>query len=752
MTLIQERRNSVQVICTFITLLAAFLLPTISINGATNAAYAQRDPFETPLDQLKKVNPEHVVSFRVIENPKNSQNPTSKADPARVVLEMNTRAGFKIYGKGLQFTYRPADNPLPVSLEFTPDPVALTAMDPWYNEMRSVHLGGTRFVLQSPIPLTPVGHVAVKFEACSVSNCLLPTTFVMRAAVGALGKPEKRSASAGTGIGNGNDLLGGSFSAETSSSQNSNFSGSLSAETPALQPNIEPSTAKIEPEPAQPGIKLPTTSQPSLSGRVTTLTDTVSLWVQNSLTNRSWTLFLWLFVAGLLMNLTPCVYPMIPITLNVLSSFGQHTNVAFGAVASEAEMAARNRRRRLLPFVYVAGMVLSYSAMGVVAGMTGTLFGSLLQSSAVTVGLAVIMFAMGLSMLGVFNMTAVQSFATRIPIAEKYPVAGVLTMGAVSGLVSAPCTGPVLSALLLLIGQSKDPVYGFTLMLFFALGFGAPYILLGLFTQRLGRLPKAGLVLRSVKVVFAALLFALALYYIKPILGRLPIVSVVFQRPTSMAILATALFAIVFALLGKLKGGAKGTDKNFATWLAEVGVVTSLTFLALWLTLSVTSGFMAPYQYSEFSSEASTDGMNANKNSDGSAAENTSLEALKPSPTSAVKWEKDWRKAVQRATVERKPMMVDAWADWCAACLKMDETLWKIPDVAKVLNERFVPVKLDFTRSTEFSEQMITRWELSGLPAVGFFPAGGNLEGVPPVLFREAIDEAKFNEAIKPYL
>ena len=711
MTLIQERRNSVKVICTFIVILAGFLLSSVH----KNVAFAQPDPFAIPLEQLKKVDPENVVSFRVFEQ--NSQKPSA------LILEMNTRAGFKIYGKGLSFTYTPLDNPLPISLEFTADPVALSTLDPWYNEMRTVHVGGTRFILKSPVAILPEGNVAVKFEACSVSNCLLPTTFVLRAAKGSAGKAQKNKS------GGVQDLLA------TGSALGSTGTSSLAADASAVASASSASGLPVSNAGVAPQVVPQMPAHVSSATSVTSLTDTVSLWVQGSLTSRSWTLFFWLFVAGLLMNLTPCVYPMIPITLNVLSSFGQNNTKHLQDMGHVNETAARHRRRKLLPLVYVAGMVLSYSGMGVVAGMTGTLFGSLLQSPAITVGLAVVMFLMGLSMLGVFNMTAVQSFATRIPIAEKYPVAGVLTMGAVSGLVSAPCTGPVLSALLLLIGQSKDPIYGFILMVFFALGFGFPYVFLGLFTQKLGRLPKAGWLLRSVKVVFGALMFALALYYVRPILGRLPVVSVVFERPTFSAVLITLLFAVVFGFVGKLKPGTPGVAKNLPSVLGEVGVVTALTFLALWLTLTVTSGFVAPVE-----------------SVNSGAAADAEIQMLKTKPATLVNWEKDWRKAVQRANVERKPLLVDAWAEWCAACLKMDATVWETPEVAKVLNEHFVPVKLDFTRSTEFSEKIITRWDLSGLPAVALFPVGGNFEGAPPVLFREAIDSAKFYEAVKPFL
>ena len=126
-------------------------------------------------------------------------------------------------------------------------------------------------------------------------------------------------------------------------------------------------------------------------------------------------------------------------------------------------------------------------------------------------------------MLGVFNFTAVQSFANKIPLAQNYPRTAVVTMGAVSGLISAPCTGPVLSTILLLIAQNKNPVSGFTYMLFFALGFGLPYVALGFFGQRLSRMPKFPRLVNFIKIFFASLMFALALYYARGTFQKIPL-------------------------------------------------------------------------------------------------------------------------------------------------------------------------------------------------------------------------------------
>jgi thioredoxin:protein disulfide reductase len=644
--------------------------------------YAQPEPFDVPLEQLKRKDPENVVRF-VVE----------KADGNDALVRLETRGGFKIYEKGLEFHDAAVATETGALLGFTANPFATVIEDTFYNEKRAVHYSGAVFKVHWSAGKPWVFNV--RFEACSIDMCLLPTWFKLQFLDGARGVRIKKPS----------EEQGEVFENAGSAQQVSKVTRDLDSIE-----NFAPVQKNESPKEA-----LSQEVQPKSS-----LSDQASYWVQNSLTNRSWWLFPALLLAGLLMNLTPCVYPMIPITLNVLSTFG-----VARASGHEAE---KSRNRKFLPFLYVLGMVLSYTAMGVVAGMTGTLFGSLLQSVYVTVALAIVMFLLGLSMLGVFNMTAIQSFAARIPIAEKYPKVGVVIMGALSGLVSAPCTGPVLSMILLLIGKSKDPIYGFVLMAFFSFGFGAPYIFLGLFTQKLGRLPKAGAVLNGVKTIFAALMFALALYYIKPILVSFAALQFVFAKPSLGSVAAFVLTIVVCELTARLQPKI--------SQLTRVVSLIASTALALWFTLFVTSGFVLPQ---EFNSEVS------------STTQTTKVvEASKPG--THVAWEQKWEVAKVRAAVERKPVLVDLWAEWCAACLKMDATVWSDPVVVKLINEKFVAVKIDFTRSTPFTEMLTEKWEISGLPAVGFFRFGENLDLAPQKFFREAVTIESFNSAAKEIL
>ncbi len=702
MTLNPLRRNASQIFLfwLFFAMVCNF---TNSAGKLAAVAYAQ-SPFEGPLPERGKLRPEHVVLFRTMSvESKDGKNSLAK-------IELKTRGGFKLYTKGLKFEYREGTS-LPVPLDTDPTPKAQSYDDPWYKEKREIHIDGTVFSFTGPFVMQPTGYIRVRFEACSTTSCLLPAHFRVPTHAGGTGIIETSQEG-----NNGSHTMASTSSQSSTSSSGSQAGGDLLSPPEANSPLLEPTPDKapdaaVKHEQALPKSEILQT--PSTAARsAPSLSDRTSLWVQESLRNRSSLLFPALFLAGLLMNLTPCVYPMIPITLNVLSQFGN---------VSPTDSTKRLRNRRILPFAYVAGMILTYTAMGLVAGLTGTIFGSILQNVWFTSFVALIMFMLGLSMLGFFNFTAVQSFATRIPLATRYPVAGVLTMGAVSGLVSAPCTGPVLSTILLLIGQTKDAMLGVSLMLFFALGFGAPYVVLGLFTQKMNRLPKAGIVMNSVKFVFAALMFALALFYLKSFLVRNQILITIFERPSLLAVGIAALSALVLSLLTRKISHGKKVIRTL-----NLAVLTTLAF---WMTLSVTSGFTI----AEYSNDIK--------------GNLTPEEALAiPHRKSPIDWIKNWDEAVKKAKLTNKPIIADAWATWCTACLEMEATTWIHPEVVKIIQEKYIAVKLDFTEFSSENEQIAKTWNFAGLPATAIFKSGADLTGKPDLLFQEYISAEKMIE------
>jgi thiol:disulfide interchange protein DsbD len=203
------------------------------------------------------------------------------------------------------------------------------------------------------------------------------------------------------------------------------------------------------------------------------------------------------FAAGVLTSLTPCVYPMIPVTVTYIG----------GA-------AGGNRRRAVgLSVTYVLGLSLMYAALGVVAAMLGKIFGEFTRSPWVFGAVGLVIFGLGLAMLGVFTipalMTGVQGQGAR-----RGGFVGAALMGVAAGFVAAPCTAPVLGLLLAYVGQTRNVVWGGSLLFVFALGLGLLLMLLGIFSGLLTSLPKGGMWMERVKKGFGVAMLLIGLFFL----------------------------------------------------------------------------------------------------------------------------------------------------------------------------------------------------------------------------------------------
>ena len=206
-----------------------------------------------------------------------------------------------------------------------------------------------------------------------------------------------------------------------------------------------------------------------------------------------------LFAAGLATSLTPCVYPMIPITAGVLSGVGT---------------AAPSRRRTvLLTLTYVLGLALVYASLGLLAGLTGTLFGTISSNPWAYFVMGNLLLLAGLALLDVFTIQApgrLLAWAGRIG-GDSFP--GVFLLGATSGLVAAPCGAPAFAAVLTFVGTTGSAVLGFLYLFVFSLGMTALLVAIGLFAGLAGSLPKSGAWMAWVKRAGGVLLLATAEYY-----------------------------------------------------------------------------------------------------------------------------------------------------------------------------------------------------------------------------------------------
>lgn len=373
------------------------------------------------------------------------------------------------------------------------------------------------------------------------------------------------------------------------------------------------------------------------------------------------------FIGGVLTSLTPCVYPLIPITVSV-----------FGAAG------ATSRRRAFgLSAVYVLGMAAMFSSLGVAAAASGKIFGQAL-SNPVFVGVVAGAFALfGLSMIGLFEIRLPSKWQTALTGAGKAGPAGAFVMGLVAGIVAAPCTGPVLGAVLAYVASTRNMLLGFSLLFTYALGIGMLFLALGTFAGLASRLPRSGPWMDAVKGVFGVVMFAMALYFLKevvPPLGRL-----VNRTPQTMAWAAVLLAAGV--VLGAFRGSFHGVALTAV--LRKGSALVACTFGAY----LVIGAVMLPSA---------------------------------PAEATDLAWQTDLDGALAEARAEHRPAMIDFYADWCVACKELDAHTFTDPAVAEQLGG-FTLIRVDMTEDTPANTALQERFGIVGLPHVSFIGPDGTV-------------------------
>ena len=206
-----------------------------------------------------------------------------------------------------------------------------------------------------------------------------------------------------------------------------------------------------------------------------------------------------LFAAGVATSLTPCIYPMIPITAGVLGGAGAAT---------------RSRRRTaILTAMYVLGLALVYATLGLVAGMTGTLFGTISSNPWAYFTFGNLLLLAALAMLDVIPLRAPQRVLAWAGRLGGDSVGGAFLLGATSGLVAAPCGAPAFAAVLTWVASTRSAVWGFTYLFVFSLGMTALLVVVGLASGSLAALPRAGTWTLWIKRLGAIIMLAMAEYY-----------------------------------------------------------------------------------------------------------------------------------------------------------------------------------------------------------------------------------------------
>lgn len=432
-------------------------------------------------------------------------------------------------------------------------------------------------------------------------------------------------------------------------------------------------------EVSQPGEAATSQASPDLASRIEGTLKRGSLWA-----------VLLVFLGGILSSFTPCVYPMIPITISFVGG------------------CARNRAHGFfLSLFFVLGIAIMYSGLGIIAASTSFIFGAVMQSAAVMVIVAIIFLAMGASMLGAFDITLPSSWQGKMSAgAQRGGFIGAILMGMVTGLVASPCIGPVLIVLLTFAAKSGNLFVGFWLLFTYAIGLGVLFLVLGTFAGALSALPGAGSWMDTVKHIFGVVLLGMAIFFLRTVVGP--------QWTRFLLGIFLAFAGLFMGALTPLREGASAM-KLLGKAAAILAFLSGIVVFLLWL-LVVTG---AP----KLLFAGQPVGMLAGNQTSAVAG------TAQPGATVVKHAGPDWRindlAALDSAGASGVPAMQDFYADWCGACVELDEKTWSDPAIIAE-SKRFVSVKMDFTKRGEFQKTATARFALKGMPTVIFYDGQGN--------------------------
>jgi thiol:disulfide interchange protein DsbD len=352
---------------------------------------------------------------------------------------------------------------------------------------------------------------------------------------------------------------------------------------------------------------------------------------------------IFVFIGGLALNLTPCVYPLISITI--------------GYFGGQSE--GKTSRLVMMGVLFVVGLAITYSVIGVVTALSGSIFGSLLQNTYVILFIALIFLVLSLSMFGVYEFKLPDALVNKAGGA-KSGLFGAFFMGLTMGIVAAPCIGPFVLGLVTYVAAKGDPWFGFILFFDLAVGLGMPYLLLAIFSGKIKKLPRAGEWMEAVKHIFGFLLIGMAIYFVDPILPKN-----IHGYPLPVFMILAAIYLMI---LDKLANRIKG-------------------FRIFKIVFSIVLIVVAVY-------------------------------ALIPSNKNSIGWQHYKPEIAPVSLSGSKGMIIDFYADWCIPCKELDANTFSDERVIAIANS-FVTLKADMTKSLSPDvEALRNKYNIVGVPTV----------------------------------
>ncbi|MFG1173191.1 protein-disulfide reductase DsbD [Erwiniaceae bacterium CAU 1747] len=373
---------------------------------------------------------------------------------------------------------------------------------------------------------------------------------------------------------------------------------------------------------------------------------------------------LWALLIGIGVAFTPCVLPMYPLISGII--LGGNRQFSLG-------------RLFMLAMLYVQGMALTYTVMGIVVAAAGLRFQAALQAPAVLIGLSVLFIVLALSMFGLFTLQLPSALQTRLTLwsnrQQGGSLPGVFLMGALAGLICSPCTTAPLSAILLYIAQSGNMLAGAGTLYLYALGMGLPLIAITLFGNRL--LPKSGAWMQTVKEGFGFVILALPVFLLERVVGDI-------WGLRLWSLLGVAFFG--WAFISSLKS-SRG-------WLRAIQVVLLAAML-------IAARPLQDWAFGHQTSVAASAHLNFQRISSPAQLEQ------------------------QLRTSEGKITMLDLYADWCVACKEFEKYTFSDTLVQSALSKVQL-LQADVTRSSSTDSALLEHLQVLGLPTILFFDADGH--------------------------
>lgn len=378
---------------------------------------------------------------------------------------------------------------------------------------------------------------------------------------------------------------------------------------------------------------------------------------------RGWYATLLFFILGIGLAFTPCVFPMYPILSGILMG-GSRLNVT---------------RSLFLASVYVQGMAISYSILGLVVASAGLKFQAALQHPYVLFGLSGIFVVLALSMFGVLNLQMPSALQTRLSALSNDQKGGspfgVFVMGVISGLICSPCTTAPLSGALLFVAQTGDLLTGGVTLYALALGMGLPLVIISVFGTKL--MPKAGSWMNEVKTLFGFVLLAMPIYFVSRVVDQ----SVVYGLSAGLLACVSVWVLHLRRLLPQ-----DSLRRSVTIAVAALGVSASMSLMS--------EAFIGT-----------------------EAAKNESIFTV-------VNTQSELEERLRNAATESKPVVIDFYADWCVACKQFEKYTFADKDVREVLKS-YVLLKVDITDLNDESKRIMSEYKILGLPAIDFVGSDG---------------------------